>query len=220
MRRAPTLELDEVLVEVLRHTSKATGPEGMRDDPASTALLDAAAALLAEHGVRHWSVDDAAELAGVGRATVYRRFTSRDELMRAAVTREAQRFFAAIAASVHDVASLDDKVVHGFLNGVRLALASPLGSLLRRDPAASISLLASESLLRAATQALTDRYESILGHRLTAADRTNAEVSAEALVRLGLSFVLIPGMLTETERRGEAYDRLAGIIRPLLTGRR
>lgn len=232
MRRAPALDLDEVLAEVIRQSSRAwPGPIARADttfdtmpdptsDAASDALLDAASALLAEHGARHWSVEDVAERAGVGRATVYRRFASRDDLMKAAVTRDAQRFFGAVADSVHGCESLEDKVVHGFLNGVRLALASPLGSLLRRDPAASMSLLASESLLRAATDALTDRYEAILGHPLPASERADAEVSAEALVRLGLSFVLIPGVAVDTAHPSEALSRLAGILRPLLTARR
>jgi AcrR family transcriptional regulator len=186
-------------------------------DAASAALLDATSALLAEHGARHWSVEDVAERAGLGRATVYRRFSSRDDLMKAAVTRDVRRFFAAVADSVQGLESLEDKVVHGFLHGVGLALASPLGSMLRRDPAASMSLLGSESLLRAATQSLTDRYEAMLGHALPAAARADAEVSAEALVRLGLSFVLIPGMTAETGRRSEALSRLGAIIRPLLS---
>lgn len=220
MRRAPVLDLDGVLVEVLAGAPDQPATAAGPGDGVTDAVLDAATGLLAEHGARHWTIDDVAERAGAGRATVYRRFNSRDELMRAAVTREARRFFTEVADSVRDVESLEDKVVRGFVTGVRLALNAPLGSLLRRDPAASISLLGSEALLRAATTALTERYEAVIGHPLSGPARAEAEAAAEALVRLGLSFVLVPGPLAESEPWGEAHERLAAIIRPLVGGRR
>jgi AcrR family transcriptional regulator len=50
-----------------------------------SAILDAALALIAEHGVESLRVDDVAERAGVGKATIYRRYRSKDELVTAAV---------------------------------------------------------------------------------------------------------------------------------------
>ena len=219
MRRAPTLDLDEVLVDLLGRPAGAEEAATAPADAATDALLDATTALLGEHGARGWTVEDAAERARVGRATVYRRFVNRDDLMRAAVTREARRFFAAIARSVEGVETLEEKVVQGFLTGVRLALDSPLGSLLRHDPAASVSLLRSEALLRAATAALTERYEAITGLVLSPPARAQVEVSAEALVRMGLSFVLIPGVADPAGRPEMAQERLTALIRPLVRGR-
>jgi AcrR family transcriptional regulator len=40
---------------------------------------------MAEHGVRDLRVDDVADRAGVGKATIYRRYRSKDELDTAAV---------------------------------------------------------------------------------------------------------------------------------------
>jgi len=50
-----------------------------------TAILDAAAALLAERGYARMSMEAVAELAGVGKPTVYRRWESKEELAAAAV---------------------------------------------------------------------------------------------------------------------------------------
>ena len=40
---------------------------------------------MAEHGVRDLRMDDVAERAGVGKATIYRRYRSKDDLVTAAV---------------------------------------------------------------------------------------------------------------------------------------
>ena len=222
MRRAPTLDFDAVLAGLLAGEpipgEEAGDPGAAGDDPINAAVLDATSVLLAGHGTRGWTVDDVALSAGVGRATVYRRFPSRDDLMRSAITRDARRFFAAIADSVRSVETLEDKVVHGFVAGLRLARVSPLTSLLRADPAAAMSLLGSESLLRTAALALTERYEALTGTRLDRSARAQVEVSAEALVRLGISFVLIPGRTADLDDR-RARDHLASIIRPLLGSR-
>lgn len=217
MRRAPSLDLDEVLGTLLAGPAPSPGgPAETGPDRVATALLDAASSLLAEHGTRRWTVDDAAARAGVGRATVYRRFASRDDLMRATITRDAHRFFAAVAESVRSEETLEEKVVGGFVAGLRLIRVSPLPALLRADPAGAMSLLGSESLLRTATVALTERYQAVTGTRLSGAGRSRVEVAAEALVRLGISFVLIPGATADLDDDRRAREHVGSIIRPLL----
>ena len=54
--------------------------EALRDRTAA-AIIDSAATLLAAHGDA--SIDDIAAAAGVGRATLYRYFANRDELLKA-----------------------------------------------------------------------------------------------------------------------------------------
>ena len=195
------------------------GAGGRRVDAATDGLLDATSALLAEHGTRGWTVDDAAVRAGVGRATVYRRFAGRDDLVRAAITRDAGRFFAAIAQAVAATEPLEEKVVNGFLTGLRLARRSSLAALLCTDPPGALSLLTSESLLNTAVTALADRYETLLGAPLGPSGRARAEVVAEALIRLGLSFVLMPGLVGDAGDDSRARERLGAMISPLITGR-
>src|ERR1700684_1701814 len=56
-----------------------------REARADEAILTATLRLMAERGVRDLRMDDVAEHAGVGRATIYRRYRSKDELVSDAV---------------------------------------------------------------------------------------------------------------------------------------
>ena len=56
-----------------------------REERADRAILAAAIELIAEQGVRDLRMDDVADRARVGKATIYRRYRSKDELVTAAV---------------------------------------------------------------------------------------------------------------------------------------
>jgi AcrR family transcriptional regulator len=56
-----------------------------REARADRAIHRAALELMAEHGVRALRVDDVARRAGVGKATIYRRYRSKDQLVTEAV---------------------------------------------------------------------------------------------------------------------------------------
>ena len=62
-----------------------------RDERADRAILTAAIELIAEQGVRDLRMDDVADRARVGKATIYRRYRSKDELVTAAVVSAGQR---------------------------------------------------------------------------------------------------------------------------------
>ncbi|HEY3810503.1 MAG TPA: helix-turn-helix domain-containing protein [Acidimicrobiales bacterium] len=177
------------------------------DDEVDTAMLDATSSLLATYGLHRWTMDDVASRAGLGRATVYRRFASRDDLVHATLLRDARRYFAAIAAAVNDVESVEDKVVEGFLVGCQLLRGAPATALLMADPRRVMAL---------GRAALVERYQIVNGVPLSGPARADAELVAEALVRLGLSFVLMPDStidLDDTEGARRALRRLLG---PLL----
>jgi AcrR family transcriptional regulator len=56
-----------------------------REERADRAILRATLELIAEHGVGDLRMDDIADRARVGKATIYRRYRSKDELVTAAV---------------------------------------------------------------------------------------------------------------------------------------
>ena len=56
-----------------------------REERADRAIVAATLELIAEHGVRDLRMDDVAERARVGKATIYRRYRSKDELVTAAI---------------------------------------------------------------------------------------------------------------------------------------
>ena len=70
------------------NTTKIAEPRLMgrpRDERADRAILSATLELMAENGVHDLRMDDVAGRAGVGKATIYRRYRSKDELITAAV---------------------------------------------------------------------------------------------------------------------------------------
>lgn len=208
-RRAPVLDVNALLSGFLESSAP---PE----DEATEALLDATSSLLASYGVKRWSMEDVAARAGLARATVYRRFDGRDELVHATLARDAHRFFAAIAAAVADRESLEDKVVEGFIVGVRVARNSVIPPLFESDTAAVISVLTSGPVLSLGRAALVDRYEAITGVRVKARDRASVELVAEMLVRLAVSFVLMPGSIVDFDDESAARIALRRLIGPLL----
>ena len=240
-RRAAVLDLDAVLAGVLAGrdpTARAAGPgrAGVGPDPGATrsgaapvepgpdpdaeAMMDATSQLLGSFGLRRWSMDDVAERAGLARATVYRRFESRDRLVRATLVRDARRFFSAIAAAVDSSAPIEDQVLDGFVVGIGLARLSPVPRLLEADPAAALALVSSDSILQAGRRALVESYEAVNGRPVPAADRLRVEAVAEALIRLALSLLVTPGILTGgtgSPPPGPDMRRaLAAVIRPLV----
>jgi AcrR family transcriptional regulator len=186
-------------------------------DEATEGLLDATSQLLAAHGLRRWSMEDVADQAGLGRATLYRRFSSRDDLVHAALGREVRRFFTAIAEAVAGVDTVEDQVVAGFLAGWRLVRGSALGELVATDGAAALSLLGAAPVLAFARAALVERYRILTGTALTSREAAHVELVAEALVRLGLSFVLIPDSVIDLNDPHSAQPALRRLLEPLLS---
>jgi AcrR family transcriptional regulator len=217
-RRTATVDLDAVLAALLAEGADEKTSREIPLDGATEALLDATSDLLAERGTRGWTMDDVARRAGIGRATVYRRFTGREQLVGASIRRDGAVFFAAVADSVAGVESLEDKVVNGFVVGLGLARRSPLGALIARDAAAAWSLVSSAGLLEGAARALAERYEVLAGVPTDPRERKRVQAVAEALIRLGLSFLLLPGRTGDADA-DQAHEHVAGIIRPLVATR-
>lgn len=65
--------------------SKRTGPGRPRRAEAETTILRATLELLAQHGLEGLSMEAVAARAGVGKATIYRRWPSRKEMVAAAL---------------------------------------------------------------------------------------------------------------------------------------
>jgi AcrR family transcriptional regulator len=75
---------------------------------ADTAILEAALDQFASTGISRTSTDDIARRAGVNRATVYRRFGTRERLVAAAYLHEAGRVLEDLTARVPDVPTAPD----------------------------------------------------------------------------------------------------------------
>jgi AcrR family transcriptional regulator len=184
-------------------------------DEVGVRILDAALAEYLAHGFRRTSVDDVARRAGIGRATIYRRFAARDEIVQAVLVRETRRFFADIAEATKQLPSLADRLVEGFVVGLRNARDhSLLQQILTSEPDVSIPFLTTRG-----GPAVAVMREFLLRQYLdcveTDSDTKPAEV-AEILVRLCFSLVLNPDsclpLRTDEEARATARRYLAPLV--------
>ncbi|CAM3956276.1 TetR/AcrR family transcriptional regulator [Kibdelosporangium persicum] len=167
---------------------------GRAPDPVGESILDAALAEFLDYGLRRASVDSVARRAGVSRATVYRRFENKDVLVQAVLVRECRRFFGSVADAVAQLPTARERLVEGFVVGMRYTRRDPLLSrLLSTDPEALLPYLTvngglvvavARDFLVGQAQALPDGDKPVAG-------REPAGV-AELFVRLAISFTLTP----------------------------
>jgi AcrR family transcriptional regulator len=186
-------------------------------DDAASAMLDAAEALLRERGLHRWTVDDVAERAGIGRTSVYRRFPSRDDLVHGVLARELRAATTAVGLAAAGQPSIDDAVVEAVVAALRALDGSVVDGLLRSDPADALPLLTTDAgpLVAQARAAFVPGLLA-LG---VATDPLHAEVVAEALARLGLSFVLTRETALPLQDPEAVRSMVAALVGPFLRGR-
>jgi AcrR family transcriptional regulator len=177
-------------------------------DGVGVRILDAALAEYLAHGFRRTSVDDIARRAGLGRATIYRRFATRDELVNAVLTRECRRLFADITAATAELPTLAERVVEGFVAGLRSARNQPLlQRMITVEPEAWLPFLTTSGgpTIAVLREFLAQQY------------RITPEV-AEIVVRLSISLVLTPDSCLPVETDEEARATARRYLAPLVTG--
>jgi AcrR family transcriptional regulator len=96
-----------------------------RSEEADRAILDAATELLAERGLAGMSIEEVATRAGVGKATIYRRWRSRGALALDAFVREFQGL-----QPVPDTGTLRGDLIAALRAWVRAVTRTPMGRVL------------------------------------------------------------------------------------------
>ena len=105
-------------------------------------ILDAAATLLARWGYRKTTIDDVAHEAGVGKGTIYLHWKDKNELFRAAIWREQQRYSEELQ---------------------RRIAADPQGGLLHRITVHGMLATLSNPLMAAIIRGKSDIFNGFLG---------------------------------------------------------
>ncbi len=180
-------------------------------------ILEAARLLLIEFGIRRTSLDDIARTAGVGRATLFRRFPSREALMRSLASREAQRSIAAVDAQVTAIEDPEEFLTAGALAVIHEITGNELlQRLLVTDAEEMLPLLTSRStaILTMGRAYMAGQLQRLIDHGgLVAPD---PDVIAELLARLVLSLAVNPHGVLPLEN-DEALSRLVrSTIAPLI----
>lgn len=164
------------------------------EDESRRRILDAAAAVFIDFGIRRASMDDIARRAGLGRATLYRRFPHKDGLVQAALLAQARDFLAEMDRRIQGMERAEDQLAEGFVAFVTGIRRHPLLTrLLATEPEDVLPWLTVNGEL---IIALGRTYAAglIRGNQdpHQPADY-DADLVAEMLVRLGHSLLLTPG---------------------------
>jgi AcrR family transcriptional regulator len=193
------------------------GAEAPPDDELSERILDAAVELAAASGLRNLTMDEVAKRARVGRMTVYRRFESKARLIEAVTVRESRRVLAELDASVRPDAPVEDQIADGLVAGLRIARQHPLlNRLAQFEPESVLGVFTANG------GAIFAAARDFVAARMRAAQEAGAlgpvavEESAELLLRLGLSFVLIQESVLPLNDDERAREFLREQIAPAL----
>ena len=160
-------------------------------DDYSERIIDAAREELVAYGLRRTTLEDIAARAGVGRATLYRRFANRDTLLAALVAREAALLIAHVDAQVRAHDSPVERLVGAFVEFIsRLRGHALLRRLAVSDPEVILPVLTSSATLAIGSDYIAAQaaHERDGGARLTA----EPAVIGELLARFAHSLALTP----------------------------
>jgi len=105
-----------------------------REERADRAILTAAIELIAAQGVRDLRMDDVADRARVGKATIYRRYRSKDELVAAAVSALVSEIAVPDTGSTRaDLVALMHSAVEVYRGSVEAGVMPSLVDAMSRD---------------------------------------------------------------------------------------
>jgi len=153
-------------------------------------ILDAAVEAASVHGIGRMSVADVAKRAGLSRPTVYKRFPSKDELVRATVEREIRTIVGQVLAAIEGITDPRETIATGLLAALRIVREHPLlDRVVRTEPELLVPLLTTDDALIMRT--VRQPVERILSAELpdldTVTTRRIADVGARLLVSYALS---------------------------------
>lgn len=183
-------------------------------DATDAAILRATLVCLARHGTERMSVADVATEAGVGRATVFRRFETKGELVRRAFAWELENFLEEFHLATRTMSAPTDRTAEWFVQAIRIVRTHPVARRIVADGNA-LAIINDPQV----TEMLLGSIEVQL--RYTVDDsRTDVDIrtAAEIIARYFVSTWLIPdlGSATSTDEgvRRIASSMLAFLLTP------
>ncbi len=191
-------------------------PEG---DKTYVKILDAGLELFIEFGLRRTTMEDVANRAGVGRATAYRRFGDKDQLIHAVILREAKRELDLIEQELNAIEGGLNKLLESFVLAVTRAHAHPLWRRLQTSD--------TEIILPFFTQGLWQMMAFFRMFLATMLERVKKEEAisdlsteflAELMLRLMQSMLLSPEGVMNPSDEASVRKVADQCLRPLMAG--
>ncbi|MGB2246564.1 MAG: TetR/AcrR family transcriptional regulator [Alcanivorax sediminis] len=190
-------------------------PEG---DKTYQKLLDSGLELFTEFGLRRTTMEDVATKAGVGRATAYRRFSDKDQLIQVVILRECQRELSKIEDDLRSIEGGLERVLESFVLAVTRAYGHPLlRRLMTSEPETILPMLTQRlwqmmSFFRIYLASLLDRVKKEGDIR-----DQSSEMLAELMLRLVQSMVLSPDGVMNPADEASVRKVAELYLRPLLS---
>lgn len=190
----------------------------VEEDQSKQEILDCARALYIEYGLRRTTMEDVAKSAGIGRATLYRRFSDKEQLFQAVILRDVQRDLAHIQEAVARQKTFLDGLLEGFVLAIGLLYHNPLLSrLLTTEPDTVLPFLTTGfgPVMAYARNYMTPQIVS--GQKAGHIRNQSADVLAEMLLRLIHSLMLTRIGAINPGDEASVRDFANQFLRPLLT---
>lgn len=187
-------------------------------DDTTARVLDAASEEFSLVGIRRTTMEDVARRAGVSRVTVYRHVANKEALVELVLRREFQRYAIRYLADMQEADSAVDRIVHGYLDTLQAIRRNPLLSKLlavELDQLVASMAGSAEHVLSLARMFVAHllRAEQAAGE---IADHIDADVVADLMVRLAVSYVLIPSEVVDLDDDEETLAMVRAFLLPML----
>ncbi len=165
-------------------------------------------------------MEDVARRAKVGRVTIYRKFENHDKLVAALLARETTRAIAKVEAAANAVSNVEDRLVEGFVTGMRAIRHHPLiVALIATEPERALPMLTTRAAGGLALARASMAQEIRRAHKILGIRNADAEQIAEILARLTHSLVLTPQTLLPLDDDKRAREFARRYIVPMVTGK-
>ncbi|MEW2479358.1 helix-turn-helix domain-containing protein [Mycobacterium sp. NPDC049093] len=172
-------------------------------------------------GIRRTTMEDVARRSGVGRATLYRRFPTKDVLIDAVVLSEARRYLDGSAQARAHADTLEDRMVYETVFTVTfLREHALLKKLLRTEPETILPSLTVDAgaIIDFATDfsvahLRTDLYGTT---KTTPAQERHLRTVAELHTRLTLSFIVTPHTSIKLTSLEDTRDYVRTYLLPMV----
>jgi AcrR family transcriptional regulator len=177
-------------------------------------ILDATLEEAATTGLRRLAIEDVARRARTSRVTVYRHFGRREQLIEAMAIRETRRFLDAIRVAVASHEGIEAQGAEAFVAGLRFMHAHPVARrAIDSEPEAIVQYLEANDgeLLRMARDFVAGWLRS------AAVAHPDLDAAAETIVRLFVSFLLLPRSVVPLDDERATRHYVSSCIAPILS---
>lgn len=162
------------------------------DDDVDARVLEAAAELIGELGERGVTMTDFGEHSGVARATIFRRFGSKQAVIDRVLQRELRKFVVDLINASAECTTRSDVLAELLVRAVSFAHTNPVVQrLVASEPERLVQFARSEEsasmlLARALILGLVKRFDT------SSATSNNMEHVADVVAHLAISYALVP----------------------------